>query len=407
MTIYQRKSDELWIGVVDLGRDGTGKRIRRTVSAKSKRDCRTKLRNLQRALEDGLAVGVSNRTTVEQWVRYWLDTIAVENLTPRTHGTYTALVNSQIVPVVGQYRLGELTPAHVREMNARNKTKGYAGSTAASAHVVLKAALRAAVRERLIPYNPVDMVDKPLRDKNPRPTLTADQVRRFMHVSADAGDPMTARWAVAFLLGLRQGEALGMEYGRLLLDLPQGPHYDLAWQLAPVPMKHGCGEALDGVWPCGQRGAPSCPQTTYRARSDYKIRRLRGTLALTPPKTHASERIIPLLPPVVDAIREHRASAPASEFDLLFTDGRGFPIHPARDAKAWYAALERAGLPRVSHHSARHTTATLLLEAGVDLHVVGAILGHVDVETTGRYAHVRSHLAATALGHLNELLPTS
>jgi integrase len=50
-------------------------------------------------------------------------------------------------------------------------------------------------------------------------------------------------------------------------------------------------------------------------------------------------------------------------------------------------AVQRA-LPGVRFHDLRHTAASLLIGAGVDLYRVGAILGHADTRTTQRYAHL-------------------
>ena len=119
MTVYRRESDGLYIGVIDLGRDGTGKRRRKTVSSKTKKRTMQKLRELRATLEQGLVLGPTDRTTVESWVRYWLENIAATTLRPRTLVTYRAAVNQQIIPAIGQYRLVKLGTAEVREMNLR------------------------------------------------------------------------------------------------------------------------------------------------------------------------------------------------------------------------------------------------------------------------------------------------
>jgi integrase len=51
-------------------------------------------------------------------------------------------------------------------------------------------------------------------------------------------------------------------------------------------------------------------------------------------------------------------------------------------------AKVKAGLPHVRLHDLRHSCASMLINAGVDLYVVGKILGHSGPQTTARYAHL-------------------
>jgi integrase/recombinase XerD len=55
--------------------------------------------------------------------------------------------------------------------------------------------------------------------------------------------------------------------------------------------------------------------------------------------------------------------------------------------------------PKVSPHVFRHTTAVHLLEAGVDVNVIRAWLGHVNLETTNRYAEINIRMKEEALSH--------
>jgi site-specific recombinase XerD len=52
---------------------------------------------------------------------------------------------------------------------------------------------------------------------------------------------------------------------------------------------------------------------------------------------------------------------------------------------------------RVSPHTIRHTTATHLLRAGVDINTIRAWLGHVSIDTTNVYAEVDLEMKAKAL----------
>ena len=57
-------------------------------------------------------------------------------------------------------------------------------------------------------------------------------------------------------------------------------------------------------------------------------------------------------------------------------------------------------MPHVRFHDLRHSTASMLINAGVDLYTVGAILGHAGPQTTARYAHLSQQTLKKAMGRL-------
>ena len=59
--------------------------------------------------------------------------------------------------------------------------------------------------------------------------------------------------------------------------------------------------------------------------------------------------------------------------------------------------MKEEGLPPMRLHSARHTAATLLLEAGVSLRTAQEILGQTQALTTARYQHPSLELQAASL----------
>lgn len=114
------------------------------------------------------------------------------------------------------------------------------------------------------------------------------------------------------------------------------------------------------------------------------------------------ERCGPLWPntvgelPVVIAGRSPSARVFLNRCSLPITR---FGIHTlveryVRRAQAKMPSLEAK---RISPHTIRHTTATHLLRAGVDINTVRAWLGHVSVDTTNIYAEIDLEMKARAL----------
>lgn len=75
----------------------------------------------------------------------------------------------------------------------------------------------------------------------------------------------------------------------------------------------------------------------------------------------------------------------------VFPASRGAALHWTGTKRVWGAVRERAGLADVRLHDLRHTYASLAVGAaggGQSLAVIGKLLGHKDVRTTARYAHL-------------------
>lgn len=79
--------------------------------------------------------------------------------------------------------------------------------------------------------------------------------------------------------------------------------------------------------------------------------------------------------PIAAPIREHVQRLP-------------FPMARRTLQTRFKAAATAIGRPDMHLHDLRHSTASLLAQAGVSLQVIGAILGHSSPQTTARYAHL-------------------
>ena len=110
-------------------------------------------------------------------------------------------------------------------------------------------------------------------------------------------------------------------------------------------------------------------------RIQRTLMRTRTGLQIGEPKTASARRTIPLGRATMEALRGHRRTeaeerlrlrlGKASDPDLVFASEAGTLIDPSNLlANSYYPLLRRAGLPRLTFHTLRHSSATLMLRLG-------------------------------------------
>jgi integrase/recombinase XerC len=117
----------------------------------------------------------------------------------------------------------------------------------------------------------------------------------------------------------------------------------------------------------------------------------------------ARERVVPLTPLVVEAIREYLVCRPQTQSQHLFVSRvGGHPLHARVAGRMLQHVLQRAGLgeEHITPHRLRHTFATHLIRNGVDVRTVQELLGHADLQTTARYLHSDTRTKQAAVGKL-------
>jgi integrase/recombinase XerD len=107
----------------------------------------------------------------------------------------------------------------------------------------------------------------------------------------------------------------------------------------------------------------------------------------------AKERRVPLDVDVAGVIQTYLlAERPETRSSRLFVvakgPNRGQPLTPAGLRTIFRYHRNKAEVPAGHPHALRHTFGTALAEAGVDLAVMQALLGHAHVDTTARYIHL-------------------
>jgi site-specific recombinase XerD len=126
----------------------------------------------------------------------------------------------------------------------------------------------------------------------------------------------------------------------------------------------------------------------------------------------AKDRYVPLPMPTLKMLRQHwsthrhpRWLFPASVRTNLPPSAATKPIHVSSVQKAFKAALQESGVQKpATVHTLRHSYATHLLEAGVNLRIIQAYLGHSSPKTTARYTHLTRKAEGLATDAINRVM---
>lgn len=390
-------ADGLWHVWVTVGEKPNGRPDQRHVKRKDRDNAEERADELLEQARDGATVRPGRAQTLQQWLEVYLDTVAPRKIDPTTVKGYRSKMRCYVYPVIGRIRLDKLQPHHLDEVYLQMVRAGRADATVLQTHRILSRALEIALRRRMIPRNPAKLIDSPTARKPEMQPPTEVQAQRVL--DAAAGRRNSARWSIGLALGLRQGEALGLRWSHVDLDSDE-PHLRINWQLHRRAFDHGCGSPPT----CGRRRGGNCPARTLPLRSGEV--QLSGGLILKPPKGK-SQRVVPLPPELVGALREHRevqaleammAGGAYASLGLVFAGPDGSPVDPADDWQEWQELEREAGVEGMFRvHDGRHFAATFLLALGVDIRVVQELLGHSSIKVTEGYSHVASKMAMDAM----------
>jgi len=333
-SIYRRHSDGRWVGAVSV----PGGR-RRYFYGATKTEVVRRVQAARRAIVAGAPLP-SGRLKVADVLLDWLR--AVEpTVRPSTFVSYEGHVRLHLAPVAG-LPVDRLTPAIVRTLQARLLEDGLSPRTVGYTNTILRMAFRWAEEQGIVASNPATKVDPPRIARQAIHPLTPEDVRHLIEATPDA--TRRALYALQAGCGLRLGEALGLRWQDV-----DDRRLTVRYSLRPIP-----GQTR------GER------------------------LQLVEPKTRASRRTLWMPDFVIDCL-----GALPRISDFVLSTPVGTPLDPRNSHRLFKADLERASLPvTVRLHDLRHTAATIMLSAGVDLVTVKEVLGHTSISTTAVYTHV-------------------
>lgn len=290
------------------------------------------------------------RKALREFAERWYATKV--DLTPNTLAWYRGLLDTHILPDLGERPIGALRRADLQAYIA-GKVGQLSPARRGALQGVLAGIFDIAVQDRALTTNPVRGVRKPSIPQTSRKALTAAQLAALITSLETHGEAAACFALVLAFSGIRFGEAAGLVCADLV----------------------------------GNRLAVEGAIATVGGKQH------RGTT-----KGHR-ERAVALPKPVAQRVRELTAGMPADA--PLLPAPKGGHWHHGSWMRIWRRAIEEAGLVGTVPHELRHTGVSLAIASGADVKVVQQMVGHkygsLTIDTYGHFFEDRLDEVADAL----------
>ena len=363
-----KRSDGRWTARISLGYGTDGKRIRRDVYGKTKREVQDKLAELQQRKTSG-TLGDLSQMKVGEFLNRWLADEVKPSRQRKTYGRYEGLVRLQISPWIGGVRLQQLKPAHILAMLSELERAGCSNDCRAKALKTLRTALGWGVSPmKLLQSNPSQGIKAPKIVRREIQPLDKPDADRLFKVCKASKHRLEAIFIVATMTGLRRGELFGLKWSDINLA----------------------------------EGVLSVRRTVEESSQGLREK---------PPKTKAGRRAVPFGSIVREALERRKDKADEESekgypSDLVFPDQFGGWLRGSNFSRGvWATISEKAELPEaLTFHDLRHTHASLLIKQDVHIKTIQERLGHANIQVTlDTYSHLLPGMQAEASERLEAL----
>lgn len=329
---------------------------RYAVYGKTVDECRQKEAQKRQVIEEG-AYQRQKDVTLRKYAAWWLSG-KQGTVKASTVAMYTSWISTITEDPIGDVRLRDLRPQHIRDFIGRLSLQP---SSINLGITVIRSILKTAVAEDLIQKSPADGI-KTLRAPKRAPeedthrALTREETAAFLRAAEARGDAFRDLYTLMLHTGLRIGEAVVLVDG------------DLSGNRLQV-----------------------C-RTLTRSGGNYVIG--------DSPKSDSGNRIIPLDADALQAVQRAQELRSAMDWntDRIFSNSAGSVIIPHQANREIKKTCELAGIEPITSHALRDTFATRCAESNMQPRVLMEIMGHASIAVTMEiYVHALDDVKAQAI----------
>jgi len=353
-----------------VGRKANGSYIRKTVYGKTKKELDLKIAEITQQVYQGIYVA-EDKTTFGEMAEIWLTEY---NPTANEKWIYRqqCVINKHLLPALKYMKLKDLKPFHLQSIINKMAKDNLSTSTMKKAKQTAVRILNIGVENDLVVRNVFSNVKVPTVEPHERRALTEEE--RELVNRTWRGHRMGHAVMIMMYCGLRRGELLALTWKDI----------DLENKVLFV---------------------------------NKSLQMFKNQPQVKKPKSKAGTREIPIPNILVDALRDF-----PHDYPLVCPDTKGEMMSDTAYRRAWnsyrhYLNLKAGGrdasrtkakvhaIDNITAHMLRHTYASMLYEAGVDIKSAQRFLGHADIEMTlAVYTHLTKFKEDEAINSLNSHL---